>query len=322
MRGAVSQSCPPAPRSPAPRSSLPPKPPPPPPPHHPTVCPRVRSCTYGSRCAFAHGVSELASDSQPHMPPRLHGGDWRCTACQHVNVAARELCSRCASHRRFVEAPPPPGYVCRLCGVAGHWIHSCPSEANRAAILPSQPKPLGTPPFAPLPIPQGPSGLSASQLPAARPDGLGAAAPSGLDGGPMAQLPPPLQNQPSPLQNNPAALQNPAMLPGAGSSANGANAQLQALGAGGQRLSGALRLPPLRPFPSLRLSCPFLPVERRGLPTPAPHTPHPFSNPHSAAPTPPSHFLPPSALSRQVPTSAPRSGRACPTSPRSSGYAP
>ena len=303
---------------PAPR----PLPSPPSPPHHPTVCPRVRSCTYGSRCAFAHGVSELASDSQPHMPPRLHGGDWRCTACQHVNVAARELCSRCASHRRFVEAPPPPGYVCRLCGVAGHWIHSCPSEANRAAILPSQPKPLSTPPFAALPIPQGPSGLSASQLPAARPDGLGAAAPSGLDGGPMAQLPPPLQNQPSPLQNNPAALQNPAMLPGAGSSANGANAQLQALGAGGQRLSGAL---PPSPPPPLPLLAPFLPLSSyRAAWPPDSRTPHPapMQQPHSAPPTPPSHFLPPSALSRQVPTSAPRSGRACLTSPRSSGSAP
>lgn len=210
------------------------------------------SCTYGSRCAFAHGVTELASDSQPHMPPRLHGGDWRCTACQHVNVAARELCSRCASHRRFVEAPPPPGYVCRLCGVAGHWIHSCPSEANRTAILPSQPKPLHAPPFgvAALPTPQGPTGLSASQLPAARPVALGATAPPGLDGGPMAALPRP---QPPPLQNNPAALQNPATLPGAGSSANGAKlgaslpAQLQALGPGGPRLGGPNVGPSLGP---------------------------------------------------------------------------
>ena len=144
------------------------------------------SCTYGNRCAFAHGVSELATDPQTNMPPRLHGGDWRCTACQHVNVAARELCSRCAAHRRFVEAPPPVGYLCRLCGVPGHWIHSCPKQLDPRESRSAQPQNGQQPP------PQqqqaaGPNGLPAQQRPPAAAPGLGM--PQGPQGLQAAQLP-------------------------------------------------------------------------------------------------------------------------------------
>ena len=53
-----------------------------------------------------------------------------------------------APKKRKAKAPPPAGYVCKLCKEPGHWVYECAQSVRR----PKAPKPARSLPCNDLPI--------------------------------------------------------------------------------------------------------------------------------------------------------------------------
>lgn len=94
----------------------------------------------GSKSAFGHiRASSSVSSQRGVLPPgnyvcRLCGvaGHWieQCQMFQpkHASSAAssgRDCGKRLSGHASFRSIPPPPGYVCNLCEMPGHWLQQC-----------------------------------------------------------------------------------------------------------------------------------------------------------------------------------------------------